>query len=168
METLGERIARLRISKGWSRPELGRRMAAALRRDKPFAGETVRLYEDGKNAPGKDARRALASVFDRTEAYIEFGDAAKAPSRVESPVASYEVPRDAKAEIALYLFHNLIEQQQREIIKELRAFFDANQAIRKQMGGAPLRGVSDVEVEKAFGHAPHVRGQNNDAKAKEK
>lgn len=157
METIGKRIERLRIAKGWSRPELGRRMAVALERKTPFSGELVRLYEIGKNAPGKDARRALAAVFDKTEAYMEFGDTGQTKHRAEETPAQYEVARTAKDELALYLFHSLIEQQQREVIKELRAFFDANQAIRKQMGGKQLRGVNDADVERAFGEAPHLR-----------
>lgn len=157
MESIGERIARLRKSKDWSRPELGRQMAQAIERAKPFSGEAVRRYEQGPDTPGKAARLALAKVFGKTEAYIVFGDTSQ-PHKAAQSTSQYNVePTDSKEELALYLFHNLIEQQQREVIKHLRAFFEANQAIRKQMGGKPLRGVSDADVERAFGEAPHVR-----------
>lgn len=56
-------------------------MATVIGRDKPFTGELVRLYEEGKNRPGADARMALALVFNLTESEIEFGkqDVARQP-----------------------------------------------------------------------------------------
>lgn len=159
VETIGKRIERLRIAKGWSRPELGRRMAAAMGRAKPFSGEVVRLYETDGNAPGKDARKALAAVFERDEAYIMFGGSPNRARRqrdhekAEEPAADYKA-HDPKEEIALILFRGLVELQQRELITEMRALFDANQLIRQQMGGKPLRGVSNQDVERAFGSVP--------------
>lgn len=89
-ETMGGRIARLRTAKGWSRPELGRQMAAALKRDKPFSGEAVRLYEEDKNDPGREARRALALVFGRSESFIEFGDSPSIPAtQARQPEGEY-------------------------------------------------------------------------------
>lgn len=73
VETIGKRIERLRNAKGWSRPELGRQMATAIGKPKPFSGEMIRLYEQGENRPGVEARTALAKVFGKTDAYIEFG-----------------------------------------------------------------------------------------------
>lgn len=73
VETFGQRIARLRNSKGWKRPELGRQMQKAVGRKEPFTGEAVRLYELDKTRPGDDARKALALVFNVSEQYIEFG-----------------------------------------------------------------------------------------------
>lgn len=70
VETIGARIRRLREAKGWSRPELGRQMKAI---GLGVSGEMVRLYEEDKNRPGVDARKALAAVFNLSEAYIEFG-----------------------------------------------------------------------------------------------
>lgn len=91
METIGQRIKRLRAPTGWSRAELGRRMAKAIDRGKPFSGELIRLYEKDINAPGVDARRALAKVFDRSEVYIQFGITTEVPTaqRVEQTTASY-------------------------------------------------------------------------------
>lgn len=82
METIGERIKRLREAKEWSRPELGLQMARAVEREKPFSGEVIRLYEEGKNRPGANARKALALVFNLSEAQIEFGkqDVARQPA----------------------------------------------------------------------------------------
>lgn len=72
MESMGDRIRRLRESKDWSYRRLGREMGAAIGAGE-FSGEAVRRYEIGKNRPGKDARRALAKVFGKTEQYIEWG-----------------------------------------------------------------------------------------------
>lgn len=48
-------------------------MATAIGRPEAFTGELIRLYENGKNRPAVEARTALARVFGRSEAYIEFG-----------------------------------------------------------------------------------------------
>ncbi len=94
METIGRRIAALRNLKGWSRPELGSRMAAAVGREKPFSGEVIRLSEEDLNAPGVDARRALAKVFDRSEIYIQFGATAVSNTpQHEVSTAALEIAR---------------------------------------------------------------------------
>lgn len=83
MESVGDRIERLRTAKGWSRPELGRQMSKAIGKKQAFSGEVIRLYESDKNKPGKDARRALAAVFGKSESYIEFGSTGDAPGSVD-------------------------------------------------------------------------------------
>jgi transcriptional regulator with XRE-family HTH domain len=90
METIGQRITRLRIAMGWSRPELGRQMQLKTGRSKPFSGEVIRLYEEDINRPGKDARQALSRVFERSEAYIEFGATTSAQVVAEAKVAQYD------------------------------------------------------------------------------
>jgi hypothetical protein len=66
-------------------------MAKAVSKKKPFSGELIRLYETDTNRPSPDARRALAKVFDRTEQYIEFGDAPQSESKVKQAAAEYRV-----------------------------------------------------------------------------
>lgn len=130
-------------------------MAQALGRKNPFSGEVVRLYEDDQNRPGKDARRALSMVFEKSEAYIEFGDTAQA-RKLESPAADYAVAKDAREEILLHLYRGLFSLQQAHLIQGLRALFDANQVTRKELGQQQLRGVSDADVERAFGKVPVI------------
>ena len=91
MESIGGRINRLRVAKGWSLAELGRRMAKAIHREAPFTGETIRQYEAGQNDPGKAARTALAVVFDKSESYIEFGkdDGQGAPDVIRDQLLSF-------------------------------------------------------------------------------
>lgn len=48
-------------------------MAKAIGRREVYSGEVVRLYETEKNRPGHEAKKALAIVFDKPEAYIEYG-----------------------------------------------------------------------------------------------
>lgn len=155
VETIGERIARLRNAKGWSRPELGRQMALALQRKKPFSGEVVRLYEEDENRPGKEARRALALVFQRSESYLEFGDSPQR-HKAASPTAAYAVPQNAREEIALELFRGLTPEQQREQVKELRAAYEANRQVQTFLP-SPLRTYSNEDVEAAFGKVPAPR-----------
>jgi transcriptional regulator with XRE-family HTH domain len=78
MESMGDRINRLRKAKEWSYRRLAKEMGDAI--GTTFSGEAVRRYEIGKNSPGKDARRALAKVFGKTETYIEFGSTGDAPA----------------------------------------------------------------------------------------
>lgn len=80
MESVGDRIERLRTAKGWSRPELGRQMSKAIGKKTAFSGEVIRLYEGDKNEPGKAALRALAAAFGKSEPYILFGSTGDAPA----------------------------------------------------------------------------------------
>lgn len=141
-------------------------MAKALSREKPFSGEVVRLYEEDKNRPGPQARRALAKVFEKDEAYIEFGESRPA---VRQEQAHYDISddaraRDAKEEILLLLYRGLFSLQQTKLLQNLRAAFDANQITRKELGQKPLRGVSDQQVREAFGDAPFHRLKRNGKK----
>lgn len=74
MDTIGKRIARQRLLLGYSRPELARRVSDVINKQPPLSGEAIRRYEIGKNSPGKDVRRGLAAVLNKSEVYIEFGD----------------------------------------------------------------------------------------------
>lgn len=140
-------------------------MAKAIGRKQPFSGEVVRLYEEGLNSPGKDARRALASALGRDEQYIEFGDAPQA----RQPAAPYgddeDRARDAREGILLHLYRGLFSFQQERLIVGLRALFQANQITRKELGHSVLRGVSDDQVRAAFGDAPFHRMKRLERKA---
>lgn len=112
MESIGERIIRLRKQAEWSRPELGRQMAKAIAREKSFTGELVRKYETGENEPSNDARKALAIVFKKTERYIEFGDEKKTDGALvgdTNPVVAEiarlweHVPRPAQDSMLAYM-----------------------------------------------------------------
>lgn len=65
-----------------------------------------------------------------------------------------ERDRTAKEEIVLYLYNGLFSHQQLRLLTGLRALFQANQIVRKELGQKPLRGVSDEAVERAFGPVP--------------
>lgn len=155
VETVGKRIARLRNSKGWTRPELGRQMGTALSR-KAFSGEMVRLYEEGTNRPGKEARRALAQVFDRPESYIEFGDPthAKQPKSASKAAPDEAVAQNAREKMILLLFRGLTPEQQRELILKTNAQVVGNREIQARFLNKPLRTFSNEEVEAAVGKVP--------------
>jgi transcriptional regulator with XRE-family HTH domain len=131
-ETIGQRITRLRNAKGWSRAELGRRMAKAVGRDKPFAGESVRRYEEGIDKPRRDGRLALAKVFDRSEQYIEFGESARQEAREPSP--TYGVDVAPEVERLIRAFSWLMEDERDALLKEIEAKAVTNKAIAKQLG----------------------------------
>jgi len=151
VESIGARIKRLRIAKDWSRPELGRLMAKAIDRKKPFTGELIRLYETGKNTPRGDARRALAIVFGREEVYIEFGSSTP---KAEEPIATYEKEPSAREDMMLTLFRGLTREQQRELVIETMAMVDGNKEIQRRFLNKPLRTYSNEEVKAAFGKVP--------------
>lgn len=160
MESIGQRISTLRKREQWSRPELGRRMAVAIAREKPFSGELIRQYEADVVKPGGPARGALAIVFKRSEAWLEFGDG---PQKVRSPIGAYEIPRtgdpSAQEQILLHLFAGLFKLQKRAVINEMYALYLANEVTRKELGQKPLHGISDAQIEAAFGNvpAPHAK-----------
>lgn len=157
---MGQRITRLRHAKGWKRPELGRRMAKAIGRPKPYTGEQIRRYEIDKDRPPPAARKALALVFDRSEQYIEFGDTTQHQVRQAEPPPYTGDPdhaQNAREGILLHLYRGLFSLQQERLIVGLRALFHANQITRRELGQKPLRGVSDEQVRKAFGDAPFHR-----------
>lgn len=107
-------------------------MAQSLKRDKPFTGEVIRLYEENTNRPGKDARRALAMVFDRTETYIEFGDTVQQKLEAREPAAAYgdspEVARLIRA------FSWLTDDEKATLLGDLESKAATNKAIAKQLG----------------------------------
>lgn len=81
------------------------------------------------------------------------------PSALDAQANAAEQPRAAyglsgKEEIVLHLFSGLFSHQQRELIDEMHALFQANQITRKELGQKPLRGVSDTQIEGAFGSVP--------------
>lgn len=77
METMGQRIKRLREAKEWSRARLGREMAIQTGRETAYTGELVRQYELDATDPPADARRGLALALGREESYILYGDSKK-------------------------------------------------------------------------------------------
>ena len=74
METPGRRIQRMRLQQEWSLATLGKKIAAATGRTRPYSGEAIRKYEIGENELRPDVVRGLALVFGKPESYILFGD----------------------------------------------------------------------------------------------
>lgn len=131
-------------------------MAKAVQREKPFTGEVIRLYEEDKHKPGKAARTALAAVFDRDEFYIEFGESGRViiTSSRAAHTNKRATEQTAREQILLHLFSGLFKLQQRELIDEMHALYRANEITRKELGQQPLRGVSNAQIEAAFGATP--------------
>lgn len=65
----------------------------------------------------------------------------------------------AREQIVLHLFSGLFSHQQRGLIDEMHALFQANQITRRELGQKPLRGVSDAQIEGSFGQAPKSGGK---------
>lgn len=72
----------------------------------------------------------------------------------QEPAAQGTPPLGPKEELLVELFRGLVDHQQRELVSEVRALYNANQEIRKQLNGARLQLVSNEAVEKAFGQVP--------------
>lgn len=72
-------------------------MMFVIERKKPFSGEMVRLYEEGENRPGADARKALALVFNLSESEIEFG---KQQNAVRQNAAEYTSVSERALDVA--------------------------------------------------------------------
>jgi transcriptional regulator with XRE-family HTH domain len=131
-ETIGKRIERLRIGKGWSRPQLGREMAKAIGRKSAFTGELIRLYEQGKNRPRSEARRALSEVFGKGEQYIEFGESGAHETREPAEARYDHLAPDVERLIRAFSW--LTTDQQKKLLETLEADATTNKAIAKQLG----------------------------------
>lgn len=108
METIGQRITRLRNAKDWSRPELGRHMATAIGKDKPFSGEAIRRYENDIDRPGRAALAALTKVFNRDGAFIEYG-VVRERTGINEPAATYAVPLRNEGDTLLAIVRAFLE-----------------------------------------------------------
>lgn len=113
---------------------------------------------NGWRKTGRIHKRHLKTAARLTGRPLEYFLDAE-PSGARQSGATYAVGLAAKEEIVVELFRGLFSGQQREIMKEMRALFDANQATRKELGQKPLRGVSDAQIETAFGAAPRATGR---------
>ena len=72
MESVGQRIKRLRLAEGWSQRELARRMAALG--DQKASGVYVKNVEDGLYKPGSERIVYFARVFRTTTDYLLSGE----------------------------------------------------------------------------------------------
>lgn len=133
METISARIKRLRTGKGWSRPELGRRMAKAIGRGKPFSGESIRRYEKGIDVPRRDGRAGLAAVFEKDEAYIMFGESGT-KAEAQQPTARYAADLAPDVERLIRAYTWLMDEERDDLLKDLEAKAETNKAIAKQLG----------------------------------
>lgn len=101
----------------------------------------------------------LARLTGRPLAYFLEEDSTAAVAR-EPEAAAYGARQlTAKQEILLYLFDGLVPEQQRESIDRMKATFETNQALARQMGGKPLRFVSNSAIEGAFGSVEQLRAR---------
>lgn len=126
-------------------------MATAVGRPKPYSGEAIRRYEKDEDDPGNHARKALAAVFECSEAYIEFG----APPQPKTKVAEGDsIARGPREEMILLLFRSLTPEQQRELILETNALVTGNREIQTRFIGKPIHTYSNEEVAAAFGPVP--------------
>lgn len=139
MESIHSRIRRLRTAKGLSQTDLA--TAAGVKYQSVQEWER----EKGGTAPSRKRLGAVAKALGVKPLELLTGEAAPQADAVDLK------PRE---EILLLLFRGLFSHQQQELIKELRALFDANQYIRKDMGLKELNGVSNGAVEAAFGEVP--------------
>lgn len=113
-------------------------MARALDRDDAYLWQ---LLKGDRNAGERIAR------------HIE-GKLGLAKGALDSSGAEARAEISTKQEILLELFAGLFSLQQLELLRRMRALFDANQVTRKELGQKTLRGVSDAQIEGAFGAAP--------------
>lgn len=96
---IGDRIRKCRNLKGWSYAEVARQL---LTLGVEITPEVVSLYEKHKTKPGRAVRKALATLFGVTEAYLEFGPqvASESPdSPTEEELDLIAVYRDCDPEI---------------------------------------------------------------------
>ncbi len=139
MESIHSRIKRLRIEKGLSQAELA-----------TAAGVTYQSVQEWEREDGTaPARKRIGLVA----AALGVKPLTLITDVIElEDEAAIDLP--AREEIVLLLFRGLFAHQQKVLIEELRALFDANQYIRREMKLKTLTGVSNEQVAAAFGEVP--------------
>ena len=147
MATFGERVRERRLELKMGQPDLAR--AAGIRQS------TVSNIESGRNKGSKYIAE-LAAALKCSAHWLATGKGDKAPGTAAPD------PREAlsaREQIVLYLFNGLVPDQQREHIEHMKATFETNQALARQMGGKPLRFVSNAAIEANFGSVDQLRLQ---------
>jgi transcriptional regulator with XRE-family HTH domain len=146
MATFGERVRERRMELGMKQPELAR--AAGIRQP------TISNIESGRNK-GSAYVAQLAVALKCSAHWLATGKGKKEVGEQPAPD-----PRDAlsaREQIVLYLFNGLVPDQQREHIEAMKATFETNQALARQMGGKPLRFVSNAAIEANFGSVTQLQ-----------
>lgn len=140
MESIHKRIRALREKAGLTQEQLADKSGVKY--------QSVQEWEraDG-TAPSRKRQKAVADALGVTVHELMTGDRPAAASPAEEGL-------EAREQILLLLYRGLFAAQQERLIAGLRAAFEANQLVRKQLGNKPLRGVTDDEVRNAFGDAP--------------
>lgn len=107
-----------------------------------------RWFDKGEPKPAQ--LFLIADKWKVSVRWLATGDGSMLPSQPQSSPSDIT----AREEILLHLYRGLFTLQQARLVQGLRALFDANQITRKELGQKALRGVSDEEVERAFGKVP--------------
>lgn len=163
METIGQRIEKLRLRKGMKkRPELAR---ALKEHGVKMTGEMIRLYETDKHPPPRRVRAAMAKVFGIEEIVLEFGDPPPAKRAEITRMAAEPHHEDPRAQKVAALFYWLTEEEKEELLKDVRSRADGNRAIAKQLMGK-LKAATDERVGKTIKPAPKEKAKTK-AKSKD-
>lgn len=150
LESIHSRIKRLRLAKALSQTDLATRAGVKY--------QSVQEWErENGTAPTRKRMQAVAKALDVSPTELMTGEA-----RPASAVEDIK-PRE---EILLLLFRGLFSHQQQELVGEMRALFDANQYVRKEMGLKALHGVSNEDVAGAFGAVPAPKDRPKSRTAK--
>lgn len=131
MESMGQRIARLREKLGLTLEEVGTAMAGAPS-GKKTSGEMIRLYEADENVPRGGRRRALAHVLEVSESYLMFG--------IERPSDGSLTVSDPR-EVALLLGYRQTELRHRNTVDTLVANLPKNGRGSERQGNHAGHGV---------------------------
>lgn len=99
----GDRLLQLRKQRGWSQPELARRIGTS--------GDIIGRYERGEMTPSVQVARRIARVLDVTLDYLigehDLPEALKDPAMLDRWKALEEIPTEDRDRI-LYLVDGLI------------------------------------------------------------
>lgn len=100
---VGARIAELRTQRGWSRPELARRLPGVS------TGNDVYRWEGGQHMPRADTLEAIAEVFDVTVADLHSGPSEDADAEV--PAAPAPDPFASPGGVDAERFDRMVQRQ---------------------------------------------------------
>lgn len=148
VESIHQRIKRLRAAAGLSQQELAKRISE--RSGKAITYQSVQEWEkEGGTAPSRKRQADAASVLGVSVQELMTGEGRHV---AREPGAEYQdlelAPRE---ETFIRLYRQLMPAQQVDFMVKLAALSMANEISRRQIEGKPLRGVADEKIEAAFG-----------------
>lgn len=145
METTGQRIRATREKKGISQVALARAVGI-----KPPSLSEIERGETKR--PSGEVLVKIAHSLGVTPDYLLTGKIGAA-----SPDGRLLIPVTLREELCVELFKKLTQEEQEELLNELRSKADAHRVLAKVVGGPVKKHAKNARIEQAYGLPDHAK-----------